>query len=155
MRSGLGVLPLTSRAAAALADQCAFEGHGYTELLRREPQSARAGRDFVSSILRAWGLGRVDDDARVVATELVTNALQHVDEGPIRVTVCRKPQDRRVRIAVLDRSDTVPLRRAAGRDAKNGRGLLVVHELTGGCWGTDLLAVGKRVRADIHVGGGW
>jgi anti-sigma regulatory factor (Ser/Thr protein kinase) len=109
-------------------------------------------RRFVSTVLGHWKLEHVEDAARLVVTELVTNVLAHVEEGPIRVSVCRKPADRRVRIAVVDRSDTVPLLRAAGRDAEAGRGLHLVHELTGGCWGTDLLAVGKRVRADLFVG---
>jgi len=147
----VGVVPPTARASEIVAELCEYEGHGHTELFAREPQSAKAARQFVTGVLRHWRLGCVEDSVSLVVTELVTNALDHVDEGPIRVSVCRKPQERRVRVAVLDRSDTVPLRRAAGRDAESGRGLLVVNELSGGHWGTDLLAVGKRVWADLPM----
>ncbi|WP_245600004.1 ATP-binding protein [Embleya scabrispora] len=133
---------------------CEFEGHGYAEELARRPESAGDARRFVSTALRVWRMDHVIEDARLVATELVTNALRHAEEGPVRVSICRKAARRRVRIAVVDQSDTVPLLRAAGRDAEAGHGLLMVHELSGGCWATDLLAVGKRVRADIYVGDG-
>ncbi|WP_424641005.1 ATP-binding protein [Embleya sp. AB8] len=140
------MLPLTGHAAC--------EGHGYAQELPREPQSAAIARRFVSDALRAWRLDDVDLDnaAGLVVTELVANAVTHVDRGPIRVSICHRPTTRRVRIAVADHSDAVPLLRAADRDAETGRGLHMVNELSGGRWGTDLPAVGKRVRADLRVG---
>ncbi len=41
------------------------------------PESARAAREFTVATLRRWHLDALIDDAVVIASELVTNAIRH------------------------------------------------------------------------------
>jgi anti-sigma regulatory factor (Ser/Thr protein kinase) len=104
--------------------------------------AASCARAFVASTVDAWGLGRLYDDAELVASELVTNA--------VHATGVADPSPRwsdldhlaliRVRLAVLadslivevwDQEPTPPtLNRAASPHAENGRGLLIVKALS-------------------------
>src|SRR5437764_13145689 len=45
------------------------------------PESARTAREFTAAALRAWQLGPLIDDAIVIASELVTNAIRHGTPG--------------------------------------------------------------------------
>jgi hypothetical protein len=41
------------------------------------PESAKAARDFTKAILREWGLDGLAQEAALIASELVTNAIRH------------------------------------------------------------------------------
>ncbi|MFH8447804.1 ATP-binding protein [Streptomyces fungicidicus] len=95
------------------------------------PASVRTARGGVRELLTAWG---VDDDVRdnavVVTSELVTNALTHAAGDRI---VCRlRLLADRVRIEVEDqaRGLALPMLRRPGPDDQNGRGLLLVDTLS-------------------------
>src|SRR5438067_2367113 len=45
------------------------------------PQSLKAARDFAADTLRDWGLRALSQDAAVIVSELVTNALRHGTRG--------------------------------------------------------------------------
>ncbi|WP_324611008.1 ATP-binding protein [Streptomyces pactum] len=99
--------------------------------------------------LAAWGLEDQIDDAVVVITELVSNAVDHGRLTSIRVVVSRPTEDW-VRLAVVDRSMAVPLMRTDTNDDRiRGRGLLLVDRLTER-WGTDRYRWGKQVWADLR-----
>ncbi len=62
-------------------------------------ESVPAARHFVVNVLHAWGLGALDADAAIVASELATNAVRHAD-SPFRATLDRQSDG--VRIGVED-----------------------------------------------------
>ncbi|WP_406411135.1 ATP-binding protein [Streptomyces halstedii] len=123
----------------------------YARTLPREAQQARTARLLVTMALRAWGLGGLDDDARLVMTELVSNAVVHARRGLVRVTVTRVTA-RRVRVAVVDFSAEQPSPQSSGEDIESGRGLAIVEALSGQ-WGVDPLPWGKRVWAELEAFG--
>ncbi|WP_234365356.1 ATP-binding protein [Streptomyces sp. RTd22] len=70
-------------------------------------------------------------------SELVANAVVHSGSRCLRVTVSRAGP-RWVRIAVIDKSRTLSVLRAADADDESGRGLGIVEALSDR-WGTDRL----------------
>jgi len=107
--------------------------------------SARA-REAVAEAASAWGLSEdVADDAALVVTELVSNAVDHA-AGPIGLTVTRT--DSGLRIEVADTSSTPPQQRPIQVDSARGRGLIIVAALTSS-WGTDQNGSGKVVWAEL------
>lgn len=117
--------------------------------MERIPESAGLARRLVIEALDAWHLQQLADAAALVLSELVSNAVNHASGDGMRVSVSRI-NDRRVRLAVIDRDRKRPQVRAPGPDAEGGRGLLLVS-LTSADWDVDLLPGGKRVWADIEV----
>ncbi|MFI2378358.1 ATP-binding protein [Streptomyces sp. NPDC018964] len=127
-------------------------GHpGYSETLPRSAESAAAARRLVRTALAAWGLEDRMEDAALVVTELVSNAVDHGRLPSIRVIVSR-PAENRVRLGVVDRSKVVPMMRTdSDGDRLRGRGLVLVDALTER-WGTDLYAWGKQVWGELKCG---
>jgi two-component sensor histidine kinase len=97
-------------------------------------------------ILSTWHLEDLADDAEWIATELVTNAVQH-GRGSPRLSVCRK--DSGIEIAVFDSSRALPQVRNATVQDEGGRGLRIVDNLSSR-WGVDTLRGGKRVWAMLN-----
>ncbi|RPK66544.1 hypothetical protein EES43_06270 [Streptomyces sp. ADI96-02] len=124
---------------------------GYSETLPRESASAAAARRLVRVALSAWGLEDLADDGALIVTELVANAVRHAQRGSIRITIDR-PEEDRVRVAVVDFSRRYPVRRDSGPEDEGGRGLALV-EKPATEWGADPLPWGKRVWADLEVRG--
>ncbi|KOG11482.1 hypothetical protein ADK34_34235 [Streptomyces viridochromogenes] len=104
---------------------------------------------MVRTALTLWGLDSLTEDATLVITELVANAVDHSRLPSIRVTVSR-PTPNGIRLGVVDRSRTVPtLRTDPEADQLRGRGLTLVDTLTNS-WGTELYRWGKQVWAELH-----
>ncbi|MEU6083763.1 ATP-binding protein [Streptomyces sp. NPDC047108] len=121
---------------------------GYSETLPCEPESAATARRLVRAALLAWGLDGYVEDAVVVVSELVGNAVRHSGSRSLRVTVTR-PGAARVRIGVVDKS-TMPPRPGMPEDEdESGRGLVLVEDLAA-VWGSDPLPWGKRVWAELR-----
>jgi anti-sigma regulatory factor (Ser/Thr protein kinase) len=100
------------------------------------------GRRFVGDTLRSWGYSDdVVDDAMLLVSELVTNALLHARSAP---TVELTRHGGRVRCVVVDDSPTEPRRRRYANDAVTGRGIALVETLAHR-WGIDRDGDGKRV----------
>jgi anti-sigma regulatory factor (Ser/Thr protein kinase) len=82
-------------------------------------------------VMWEWGLGELTDDAEVVVSELVTNAVRAsraMKHAAIRLWLAT---DRlQVVICVWDASPQPPIRIDADDDAENGRGLLLVEALS-------------------------
>ncbi|WP_454322852.1 ATP-binding protein [Streptomyces ambofaciens] len=98
--------------------------------------------------LAAWGLEDQIDDAMVIVTELVSNAVEHGRLASIRVIVSR-PTEGWVRLGVVDRSKSIPMMRTdSNGDQVRGRGLVLVNALTER-WGTDLYRWGKQVWGEL------
>lgn len=108
-----------------------------------------ARRKVVDKV-RAWGVP-LDDEAadaiRLVASELITNAMVH-GEGPVTVALYHRPG--RLVIDVLDYNPSVPHRSCAQADDESGRGLALVGLLASRCaW--EPSGRGKRVWAEIAL----
>ncbi|KUL64744.1 hypothetical protein ADL28_08635 [Streptomyces violaceusniger] len=127
-------------------------GHpGYSQTMRRVPESAGAARKLVRTALAAWGQEGLIEDAALVITELVSNAVDHARLESIRVVVTR-PSEKFVRLGVVDRSRNIPyLRTDSNGDNTRGRGLLLVDALTDR-WGTDRYRWGKQVWGELKCG---
>ncbi|MCO6006246.1 ATP-binding protein [Actinoallomurus purpureus] len=125
--------------------------------LRASGASPGIAREFTIATLRAWGLADLADDATVVVSELVTNALRYglpplfgtADDRPIRLTLIR--HGGLVVCVVADASREEPLVRDPCEISENGRGLHVIEALSR-TWGwTPLPAAGKAVWAALAV----
>jgi anti-sigma regulatory factor (Ser/Thr protein kinase) len=106
---------------------------------RTAPSRARR---FVSSTLQASNVPPpVIDDAVLLASELVTNALLHARSAPRLDLVL---DGAGLRCTVDDDSVVPPRRRHYDNDAATGRGLALVESLAAR-WGSEATAHGKRV----------
>lgn len=107
-------------------------------------------RRKVMDQVRAWGVPLDDgtaDGIRLVASELITNAVVH-GEGPVTVALFYRPG--RLVVEVLDASPVTPQPNRTGADDESGRGLLLVDALAArtGWASSDR---GKRVWADLAL----
>ena len=118
-------------------------------LLPAIPESVRIARFHVRAALSFHELGRLADDAAIITSELVTNAIQHaccdVTET-IRVTLARASESEAVIIAVSDSSPHGPVIRKAPAGSERGLGLQIVESLSVH-WGWHPAPGGKAVFA--------
>ncbi|WP_267243805.1 SpoIIE family protein phosphatase [Streptomyces sp. PR69] len=110
-------------------------------------RSVAAARAFVRDTLQGWGYSDVVDDAVVLTSELVTNAVIHA--GTAADVLCLRT-DEGVRVEVGDRypEREVPIHGAhhslSHPDRENGRGLLLCAALASR-WGVDYTPTHKQV----------
>ncbi|MCU1596122.1 MAG: hypothetical protein JWO12_3514, partial [Frankiales bacterium] len=108
--------------------------------LAAEADVVPRARAFVTEALSGERPALVDD-ARLVVTELVTNASLH-GQPPVRVTV-RETTDG-VRVAVEDTGQSLPVIPAHSTEAMTGRGLALVAAVSR-AWGVDVSPTGGKV----------
>lgn len=83
-------------------------------------------RRSVCAALVSWGASTIADDMAVVASELVSNALEHAGgEAAVRLRMT----DEQALLEVEDGSARRPKPRRVGAEAVEGRGLLLVTAL--------------------------
>ncbi|MFI9238190.1 SpoIIE family protein phosphatase [Streptomyces sp. NPDC053079] len=110
-------------------------------------RSVAAARAFVRDTLQGWGFPDVIDDAVVLTSELVTNAVVHA--GTAADVLCIR-MDAGVRVEVADRYPErelpvqSPARQFGGVDREGGRGLLLCAALAAR-WGVEYSATRKTV----------
>ncbi|MGX4689471.1 SpoIIE family protein phosphatase [Streptomyces sp. JNUCC 63] len=123
---------ITARAAAS------FEPQG---------RSVATARSFVRDTLQGWGFGDIVDDAVVLTSELVTNAVVHA--GTAADVLCLRSDDG-IRIEVSDRypEREIPVQSSAvnmgSPDREGGRGLQLCAALAGR-WGVEYTPTHKKV----------
>jgi len=101
--------------------------------LARDPETVSAARQAVVRALERAQQHDLADDARLLTSELVTNAVMH-GSGDI-ITVILRYGAGELTISVTDNAtDDLPDPRVASPDAENGRGMLLVRAL-GVRWG--------------------
>ncbi|MFE9773404.1 PAS domain S-box protein [Streptomyces sp. NPDC005931] len=103
--------------------------------------SVPAGRAFLGDTLAAWACTTPVDDALLLLSETLTNAVQHA-EGPLVLRLCRTATD--LTVEVSDRSPHLPRPRIADQDEESGRGLFLVRHLAES-WGVRPTDEGKTV----------
>lgn len=102
------------------------------DIVRKEPEVARA-RSEVAEALTLHALDALVETARLLTSELVTNAVMH-GSGDIVTVILRYAGDE-LTISVTDNAtDDLPDPRLADSDSENGRGMLLVRAL-GVRWG--------------------
>ena len=132
--------------------------HAAEESFPPSPASVGAARRFASSVLRSWGMDEVEDDLRLVVTELATNAVLHARTD---FTVSVALDGGRVRVGVTDGVSTRPRApRHPGHghtdhEATTGRGMAMIAALSAS-WGVDPAGAGKTTWCELSgpAGGG-
>ncbi|MGW1195204.1 ATP-binding protein [Streptomyces sp. NPDC002536] len=109
--------------------------------LPSEPRAAADGRRFLAVTLTAWNCSEALDDARLLTSEVLTNAICHAS-GPIQLRVRRGMDE--LTVEVTDRSPQPPQPRLAEAGDESGRGLLLVDALADS-WGTRPVDQGKTI----------
>lgn len=107
------------------------------EISERDARRVGMARRLTAARLRYCGLEALVDDAKLIVSELVTNAIQH--GGGVQVTFTMTVRDGFLHLAVHDGTPCRPVVRSAPEDAECGRGLFLVDWLAsahGGTWGT-------------------
>jgi anti-sigma regulatory factor (Ser/Thr protein kinase) len=109
--------------------------------LSGEPQVAADARNFTRSTLKGWDMGPLLDDAAVVVSELVSNALRYgmtchrgraLSPHPVWLGLLRRGDA--VLCAVSDPGTAVPVLKEPNYLAESGRGLHVIDSISDS-WG--------------------
>ncbi|MFJ4616741.1 PAS domain S-box protein [Streptomyces sp. NPDC088812] len=110
-----------------------------TAELPADPASVREGRAVLHKALTSWDCTDRTDDALLLLSETLTNAVQHA-EGPLSLRLHRTATA--LTVEVGDRSPRLPEPRPAAEDEESGRGLVLVGALADG-WGVRPTDEGK------------
>lgn len=105
-----------------------------------DPTSPRKARRFIATTLREWGCEQVVDVAKLLVTEVVTNAVRYVHS---RAVLSARYDGDRLEVRVRDESDTVPTLRPVDPEDQSGRGLMLVNALADQ-WGVEPSAHGGK-----------
>jgi anti-sigma regulatory factor (Ser/Thr protein kinase) len=115
-----------------------------------EPTSARACRRFLLATLDEWGADQFADEAVLLLSELVTNAVLHAGTE-IDVEVALDGDI--LRVEVRDGDPRIPSVRHYSLLSGTGRGLALVAE-TAKKWDAEPVPGGKRVWFELEATGG-
>ena len=100
--------------------------------LPMRPTSAREARDRLAPLLSSWPNEAARDNAVLLLSEIVTNAVRHTEGETILITVTT--MDHHLRVEVHDDSASMPLPRPS--DETGGLGLYLIDHLSDR-WGVD------------------
>jgi CheY-like chemotaxis protein/anti-sigma regulatory factor (Ser/Thr protein kinase) len=114
--------------------------------LRADVTSARQARAFTRETLADWRADTLGDDALLVVTELVTNAVTHArSECELRLSISANS----LRIEVMDEGSGTPDPLPPSATRNHGRGLHLIDAIAA-AWGVEPSApAGKLVWAEI------
>ena len=113
----------------------------------RAPESSSRLRSLLWTTFACWDADAERlDDAALVLSELVGNAVRHAEGDTVQVRLHRRGEV--LRIAVLDRSAAAPVPRTASYDDEHGRGMAIIAALSVR-WGWEPSGAGKVVWADV------
>jgi len=108
-----------------------------------ESRSCALARRAVRAFCRTHRLGHLADDAELLTSEIVGNAVKHTHDTVALVAQCTDVSVV-VRVTDDDGPTILPLPSAPSDLAERGRGLLVVNDLAGD-WGTSRQGDAKSV----------
>lgn len=110
------------------------------------PYSVQMARFYVRAALTYHELGDYAEDAEMVTSELVTNAIEHGGALKFSLEVMHMTDSRAVVVIVTDPSPHPPVKRDLLADVEHGRGLNIVEALSTS-WGWRPQDPGKAVYA--------
>lgn len=116
-----------------------------TYVLPDAPEAAGIARAYVAELLSSHGLSHLTDEATLLASELVTNALCHGSGKPELSLELRGVV---LRIEVSDTGPGVPNPRTPDPESTSGRGLNLV-QLLATCWGFTRRRDGKSIWCEL------
>ena len=103
----------------------------------------KIARQLVGVLLDGWDLATATDDAQLIVSELVANAVRHAPPADtLELEVVATSEQ--IRISLADGSSIVPVVAELDTAATAGRGMQLVAALAAD-WGADLHQGGKRV----------
>ena len=107
--------------------------------------SIASARNAVAAAVSEDGHPALAEDARLLTSELATNAVVHAASGfGVRALV----DERIVRLEVVDRSPVMPVRRHPAPDDPSGRGYHIVDALSAH-WGIESAPPGKMIWVEL------
>lgn len=115
--------------------------------LPRDVRAVADARSFLREMAAAWSVEGVLDEAELLLSEIVTNALVHT-EGGASLGLRLDATSRTLTISVQDSSTRHPTERHADDEALGGRGLGIVEVLAAD-WGVEVDGGGKTVWATL------
>ncbi|GGQ17455.1 anti-sigma regulatory factor (Ser/Thr protein kinase) [Actinomadura coerulea] len=118
--------------------------------LPAERASVPAARRFSRSVSTASGVGHIADDAEVLVSELVTNAVRHAPAAGGALCLRLLRAGARLRIEVHDQSAAVPTARPVDLMEETGRGWFLVAVMADR-HGTEHTASGKAVWCEVRA----
>ncbi|WP_225321053.1 ATP-binding SpoIIE family protein phosphatase [Streptomyces luteolifulvus] len=122
------------------------------EIPHHDLQGVSRARKFLRDCMREWDLGSVTDEAELLASELVTNALVHGDSD-VDVRLRRYPEHIRMEVRDSTSTPAVPVTIPREEDrAEGGRGLVIVEALAR-AWGNSPSGRGKTVWFEMSAHG--
>ncbi|MFY1634775.1 ATP-binding protein [Solwaraspora sp. WMMB335] len=136
--------------ATKLVEASPRSPYRWHEYLPPRAQSPAQARRLIGTACRSWQLAALADEAKVIGSELVSNAVEHAGTE-LDVTATR--QAGAIRISVRDRSPRLPTpvsRSMPAAAARRGRGLAIIEALASD-WGYAGLAEGKAVWAALRL----
>lgn len=104
--------------------------------------SVARARDLVRGALKAWELGDLIDDAELIMSELVTNAVKAVEGEEIWAKVGIDGDGLVIR--VWDPAPDRPFKKAAENDDESGRGMTIV-DCVAADWGSTRIPGGGKI----------
>jgi CheY-like chemotaxis protein len=105
------------------------------------PEEIAGARHFVDRHCAAWSYDDIADEASLVVSELVTNAIMHARSGcDLRL----RDAGAVLRIEVVDGGRGSPELQRPATHAEHGRGLLLVSSMCA-AWGVETLPDGRKV----------
>jgi serine phosphatase RsbU (regulator of sigma subunit)/anti-sigma regulatory factor (Ser/Thr protein kinase) len=115
--------------------------------IRPEPSEVGRARAAVREQLHDWGLPKAADNAELMVSELVTNAVRHSHARPVALRLVRGDT---LLCEVEDDDHELPTLLNARPADESGRGLRVVSTLARE-WGTSRTAAGKNVWFELTL----
>uniref|UniRef100_UPI003F49746D ATP-binding protein n=1 Tax=Streptomyces chartreusis TaxID=1969 RepID=UPI003F49746D len=123
-------------------------------VLPADPAHIATARRHVAAYLSRWNLGCLVDDAALITSEMVTNAVLHGQAETITVSLgqCGTPASPKLLITVTDACSGESMPQVTPPDCleEHGRGLYILQCLAL-CWGTVRSRSGKLVWAMLAV----
>ncbi|MFA1545266.1 ATP-binding protein [Actinomadura chokoriensis] len=117
-------------------------------MLPAERESVPRARRFSRSVTAKSGIAHLRDDAEVLISELVTNAVRHATGSALRVRLLRAGT--RLRIEVHDQGTGVPRPRQVDLMEQTGRGWFLVAVMADR-HGTEHTPSGKSVWCEVRA----
>ncbi len=122
-----------------------------TRSWRTVPESVPGARHHTRTVLRNWELPAITEDAELIVSELVTNAIEATADDMSMISLRLFADNEQLLIMVWDGSLQMPATWRALPDDIHGRGLMIVEALSNACGAAPSIDGGKIVWARLRL----